>query len=145
MLDYVVRDQQLQSSNPNPVLTTAGSDGLLQEQDECRQASKFRLHAWGAIQLASNPAPTPLTLLHGTSGLGEAAADVVDQAESPAKSVRPGATLGQSLRAKGAVSMPSTAHFQTQVSNHITSILASTRLGLKTKKKVFHVICTMGK
>ncbi|KAA6427494.1 MAG: origin recognition complex 1 [Trebouxia sp. A1-2] len=82
------------------------ANSKMEEQDECRQASKFRLHAWGAIQLASNPAPTPLTLLHGTSGLGEAAADVVDQAESPAKSVRPGATLGQSLRAKAKADCP---------------------------------------
>ena len=43
--------------------------------------------------------------------------------ESPAKSLRPGATLGQSLRAKAAVSTPSAAHFHTQVSNRIMTIL----------------------
>lgn len=78
----------------------------------------------GATQLASNPAPTPLTLLHGTPGLGEALADIGNLTESPAKSLRPGATLGQSLRDNAAVSTPSPAQFQTQVSNQIVNILS---------------------
>jgi len=105
-----------------------------------------RLHACGATQLASNPAPTPLTLLHGTSGLGEASADVVDRTESPAKSVKPGATQGQTLRAKAAVSTPSAAHFQTQVSNHIVNILGIVSTWHHDLKNCcFHVTCMMSK
>ncbi|KAL0045184.1 hypothetical protein WJX82_011522 [Trebouxia sp. C0006] len=100
----------------------------LQEQADCAQAMDSRLHACGATQLASNPAPTPLTLLHGTSGLGEASVDVVDRTESPAKSVRPGATQGQTLRANAAVSTPSAAHFQTQ-SNMISGCLGPAKAG----------------
>ncbi|KAL0022861.1 hypothetical protein WJX77_000862 [Trebouxia sp. C0004] len=88
----------------------------LQEQADCGQAIDSQLHACGATQLATNLAPTSFTLLRGTSGLGEASVDVVDLTESPAKSLRPGATLGQSLRANAAVSTPSTSHFQTQAS-----------------------------
>jgi len=130
----------LQSSDPISVTTTVVLDGLPWEQADSGQANDSRLQACGATQLASNPAPTSLTLLHGTSGLAEASAHVEALTESPAKSLRPGATVLQSLRANAVVSTPSTAHLQTQVSNHMTNIL-----GIQKTWQICHVTWMMSK